>query len=323
MKRGKMKAVVVWILVLLMMATYMGVTALASEEIQATTEDPVTNAEVKPEKEVHEEELPEPEEKPAATENEPESSPEPTVAASEAYEAEANPQVELTPEPAIEDSPEPDSKPESEAEPGTQKPEEEEPSEDRPESEEIPSLYIVKFMNADDTEFMAVKVNEGELIPKPKTDPSLNGFEFQYWYNVKEGEKTPFKFTSGDIATEDLILKAFFILKGEELPEGEDINEAQEPEDEAFVEETPKPSIDRSVSICSNIGATVSYGDIIVLAGELNGYEDVDCTMRWEVNDGNGWAELRGEDGLSYSFILDENNIANQYRIAVTVDEEV
>lgn len=86
-------------------------------------------------------------------------------------------------------------------------------------------------------------------------------------------------------------------------------------------EEEEKEPAERGVSVTNNIGATVSYGDVIVLTGHLMGYDDVDYVMQWQVNEGDGWKDLPGERGISYSFVLDEHNIDYGFRLGVTVVE--
>lgn len=98
---------------------------------------------------------------------------------------------------------------------------------------------------------------------------------------------------------------------------GNPIPVTPEPTPETTPEPTPEPV--RDVIIGSNVGATVSYGDVIVLTGQLVNYDDANYELQWECDEGGGWSAISGANGLSYSFTLDENNIRYGYRLSVAI----
>ncbi|MEA4896972.1 MAG: SH3 domain-containing protein [Christensenellaceae bacterium] len=95
-----------------------------------------------------------------------------------------------------------------------------------------------------------------------------------------------------------------------------ELDENGEPVIKGSEEEEPP---ERSVSIRANVGSVVSYGDVIVLTGVLTGYDDITYTMQWQAQADGGWVDLPDERGISYSFVLDENNIDDSFRLEVTV----
>lgn len=80
-----------------------------------------------------------------------------------------------------------------------------------------------------------------------------------------------------------------------------------------------QPATERRVSVSDNIGDAVSYGDFVVLTGELTGYESAAYRLQWQVNRGSGWEDLSGEESERYSFILDADNFTYAFRLVVTM----
>ncbi len=83
---------------------------------------------------------------------------------------------------------------------------------------------------------------------------------------------------------------------------------------------------ERSIVMSLNVGVddVLVYGEsVIVLTATLNGYEDVDYTLFWECDKGNGWEVMEGETSLTYTFIYTEENAAWLYRIGVAYQETV
>lgn len=79
----------------------------------------------------------------------------------------------------------------------------------------------------------------------------------------------------------------------------------------------------RSILIAANVTMEqeLFFGDTIVLTGTLTGYEDLTYTLSWQVNKGNGFEPIEGADGLTYSFILSEENLVWEYRLEAAVSE--
>lgn len=101
------------------------------------------------------------------------------------------------------------------------------------------------------------------------------------------------------------------------LPEAE---LAEPVEGEEGAEGAPEADANRSVTLVASIGPgeNAAYGDILTLTGVLTGYEGVAYTLQWQRDAGDGWADLDGATGLSYSFALNEENVNWGYRLVVT-----
>ena len=111
-----------------------------------------------------------------------------------------------------------------------------------------------------------------------------------------------------EIATEETVIEE---VAADEIPEDAQLV--------GVIEE----SVERSVSIyASYSGNTVSYGDTIKLYAVLEGYENVNYEMQWQVSsDNNSWQNISGANGSSYNVVVSEDNANSYYRIAVTVAE--
>ena len=112
----------------------------------------------------------------------------------------------------------------------------------------------------------------------------------------------------------------------EEIVEETVIEEATEEEipEDAQLLTTVEDALnaERSVSIyVSYEGDTVSYGDEIELYAVLNGYEGTSYSLQWQVSSDNAnWANISGANGSEYDVTVSEDNAANYYRVAVTID---
>ena len=112
----------------------------------------------------------------------------------------------------------------------------------------------------------------------------------------------------------------------EEIVEETVIEEATEEEipEDAQLLTTVEDALnaERSVSIyVSYEGDTVSYGDEIELYAVLNGYEGTSYSLQWQVSSDNAnWANISGANSDEYDVTVSEDNAANYYRVAVTID---
>ena len=112
----------------------------------------------------------------------------------------------------------------------------------------------------------------------------------------------------------------------EEIVEETVIEEAAEEEipEDAQLLTTVEDALnaERSVSIyVSYEGDTVAYGDEIELYAVLNGYEGTSYSLQWQVSSDNAnWANISGANGSEYDVTVSEDNAANYYRVAVTID---
>ena len=123
-----------------------------------------------------------------------------------------------------------------------------------------------------------------------------------------------------------------------ETEEVEEIEAVEEIAEETVIEEATEEEIpedaqllttvedalnaDRSVSIyVSYEGDTVAYGDEIELYAVLNGYEGTSYSLQWQVSSDNAnWANISGANSDEYDVTVSEDNAANYYRVAVTID---
>jgi hypothetical protein len=85
--------------------------------------------------------------------------------------------------------------------------------------------------------------------------------------------------------------------------------------EEPAAEETPE----RSVSISANVGNVVFAGDGITLTAVLSGYDDVETQITWQYNDGTGWKDIEGANGLQYTFTLTEATADYGWRVVVDI----
>ena len=112
----------------------------------------------------------------------------------------------------------------------------------------------------------------------------------------------------------------------EEVAEETVIEEATEEEipEDAQLLTTVEDALnaERSVSIyVSYEGETVAYGDEIELYAVLNGYEGTSYSLQWQVSSDNAnWANISGANDSEYDVTVSEDNAANYYRVAVTID---
>ena len=103
----------------------------------------------------------------------------------------------------------------------------------------------------------------------------------------------------------------------------EEVSEEEIPEDAQLLTTVEDAlNAERSVSIyVSYEGDTVAYGDEIELYAVLNGYEGTSYSLQWQVSSDNAnWANISGANGSEYDVTVSEDNAANYYRVAVTID---
>ncbi len=77
------------------------------------------------------------------------------------------------------------------------------------------SVYLVSFLSSNDTPYFISEVEEGLLVENPDFTPEMEGYTFQYWFNIYAHEWLPYDF-SMPISC-DLFLRAMFAR--DEMPE--------------------------------------------------------------------------------------------------------
>ena len=80
----------------------------------------------------------------------------------------------------------------------------------------------------------------------------------------------------------------------------------------------------RRMSTITNMkkGEPLILGQDIILEGVLEGFEGLTYTLQWQRNTGAVWENIPGENGLGYSFVLDEVNYYWYFRLVATIIDE-
>ena len=61
------------------------------------------------------------------------------------------------------------------------------------------------------------------------------------------------------------------------------------------------------------------YGDTVILRAVIEN-ANIAYAIRWESNDGSGWAEIKGEDKEEYEFVVTEQNAGLEYRVVLLTE---
>ena len=94
------------------------------------------------------------------------------------------------------------------------------------------------------------------------------------------------------------------------------IEPTADPTTEPAAEATPVPFTAEVEIELVNKGA-IYFGDEVTLRAVVKNATAA-YAIRWEVNDGNGWKEIQGENGDEYEFVVTEENAGYSYRVALT-----
>jgi len=78
----------------------------------------------------------------------------------------------------------------------------------------------------------------------------------------------------------------------------------------------------RKIEIYANIGNDgINLGDSITLIAVFEGYENTTYTKQWQYDAGNGWVDIDGANGNSYTFVINESNMEYSWRVQAHVTE--
>ena len=69
----------------------------------------------------------------------------------------------------------------------------------------------------------------------------------------------------------------------------------------------------------ASYGDSVEFGDTITMMADFIGYDGTTYDIQWQTNAGNGWEDVPGANGQSYSFTINESNYENDWRVITTV----
>lgn len=72
---------------------------------------------------------------------------------------------------------------------------------------------------------------------------------------------------------------------------------------------------DVAITIYANVNGAVAYGDTIEMSAMALGYEGDTANLCWQYSDGDAWQDT-GTSGLTYSFVLNEQNYHWAWRLA-------
>lgn len=79
--------------------------------------------------------------------------------------------------------------------------------------------------------------------------------------------------------------------------------------------------IERSVSIRISCPDIIYIGDNVTLYAVLKGYENTAYHIQWQVSKNNSnWKDISGANDEKYTVTITEENRADYYRVAVTVE---
>lgn len=131
-------------------------------------------------------------------------------------------------------------------------------------------------------------------------------------YTVAEGEgSVVFTVTLADTPVPEAPVE-------EEIIEEEDL-EPEELEDE-ILQEVP---VERAIQLYTNFSPDNehAYGETILISAELSGFENVDYTLVWMCDKGNGFEPIADATGTIYGFVFAEENDGWSYMLRAIIHE--
>lgn len=104
-----------------------------------------------------------------------------------------------------------------------------------------------------------------------------------------------------------------------EYPADTEAEETEDPEENVTEEETEIDISRLKVEIRSDRKPVMEPGDEVHLEGILTGFEDIEYSLRWQCdkNDGEGFRDIPGADGLTYSFSASAESLSWRWRLVV------
>ena len=103
----------------------------------------------------------------------------------------------------------------------------------------------------------------------------------------------------------------------EEVEEIEVIEQISEETVETVVEEKV---ITGTVSVFACYNDEMTEGDCVTLISEISGLEGCTVSYQWQRDAGNGFEDIAGANGSSYSFAATEESLSCDYRLAVSAN---
>ena len=127
-----------------------------------------------------------------------------------------------------------------------------------------------------------------------------------------------------------LVLNMAAALADEEIETVEKIaEEAEAVEEAAIIEQLSEEIVEMvveekvitgTVSIFACYNDDLTEGDCITLISEISGLEGCTVSYQWQRDAGNGFEDIAGATGSSYSFAATEETLSCGYRLAVSAE---
>ena len=201
------------------------------------------------------------------------------------------PEPEIIPEEPAEEVPveEPAEQPAEEA---PEEPVSEEPAEEAEAEEEEPFDVVAAYEHY-------MSLDEYGKIEYLNSLSDANREELKRYIEMKEAEAKAESTSAGE-------------------PENSSAEEpAEEPEEEKQEE---KPVIDTSkmsLKIWDDRRPSMDVGETVTLYSELHGFEGINFSYRWQCNKGNGWEDVPGGNGATYSFNASVDSLSWSWRLLI------
>ena len=145
---------------------------------------------------------------------------------------------------------------------------------------------------------------------------------YEHYMSLDEYGKIEYLNSLSDANREEL--KRYIEMKEAEAKAAEEPKEeekqeepAEEPEEEKQEE---KPVIDTSkmsLKIWDDRRPSMDVGETVTLYSELHGFEGINFSYRWQCNKGNGWEDVPGGNGATYSFNASVDSLSWSWRLLI------
>lgn len=154
---------------------------------------------------------------------------------------------------------------------------------------------------------MTCAMADEKIYTSPVFKLPVDRMQAEEWVEAQPEETTP------EEATEETP------AEGEDLPD----QPTQAPDGETVVEPEEQGQPQRYVRIYSSQGEVVTEGEIINLTSELVGFDDLNYTLQWQCDkgDGAGWADIPNATNRSFTFIASKETIKYSWRLLVNIIE--
>ena len=166
----------------------------------------------------------------------------------------------------------------------------------------------------------AVKAEEPAKVEEaPKAEEPVQAEEAPVAAESADAELTSEKVTNESETVEIEAIDEVTEEVSEETAEEITEEAAEETTEEATEDETVE-EIQRSVSVIVRAAGELHLGDKVTLVSVLHGFDGCQVSYQWQVDKGNGFEDIKGANGSTYSFAADEKTLSYDYRVMVIAD---